>query len=302
MDRADKEALLQFLQEMALEAGARILQLRQSVASVTIKGDGSPVTQADREAEALILAALQRHAGGIGVVSEENQASHKKPPSRQFFLVDALDGTKEFVRRNGKGAFTVNIALIEESVPVMGVVHAPALGRLFGGIAGVGAWEGSGAQRRALLGGAARRSAEAGEEGLLAVTSRSHGDARSKRWLAQHGVRREVLLGSSLKFCLVACGEADVYPRFGPTMEWDTAAGDAVLRAAGGAVLDLDGNALRYGKEGYRNSGFVAWGAGNAGSAGDVAATTNPPPPTLCAPPENIPAPGERRNKSQPHE
>ena len=256
---ADWPALLRHLEDAALRAGARILELHRDKSEIDTKTDGSPVTQADREAEEMILAALRQHAGGVAVVSEENSASHRQEPPRCFFLVDPLDGTREFVRRNGKGAFTVNIALIEDGSPVVGVVYAPALGRLFAGIAGLGAWEASGGQRRGI---AVRK---AGGDGLLAVASRSHGDEETRLWLQRHGVKREKLLGSSLKFCLVACGEADVYPRFGPTMEWDTAAGDAIVRAAGGAVLDMGGRPLNYGKAGYRNGGFVAWGGGRPG-------------------------------------
>lgn len=250
----DWGALAHLLEDVAADAGGRILALRHELGDVSIKRDGSPVTRADREAEAIIASALRDKASGIAVVSEENADSHKQSPERRFFLVDPLDGTKEFVRRNGEGAFTVNIALIEEGMPIAGVVYAPAMDRMFGGYAGGGAWEGTGDKRREIS------VRDLQEDGLTAVASRSHRDRETVAWLKKHRIVQEVVIGSSLKFCLVACGEADVYPRFGPTMEWDTAAGDAILRAAGGRVLGLDGNTLLYGKEAYHNAGFVAWG------------------------------------------
>ena len=249
----NKTTLLPKLEQAATQAGARILELHHSDTQVHRKQDGSPVTQADQEAEAIILAALHAHASEVMVVSEENAASHRQSPPQQFFLVDPLDGTREFLRPEGKGAFTVNIALIEDNAPTLGVIHAPARGRLFSGIVGIGAWEESAGVRRPI---AVRPPPS---EGLLALVSRSHGDPQTDAWLQTHLVPRRQQVGSSLKFCLLACGEGDVYPRFGPTMEWDTAAGDAILRAAGGGTFTMDGTSLRYGKEGYRNGGFVAW-------------------------------------------
>ena len=249
---ASYKALADFLVETARRAGEHILSMREA-REAEIKADGSPVTRADKEAEALVVAALREKVAEIGIVSEENGASHKTAPSNRFFLVDALDGTKSFMREKGK-SFTVNIGLIEDGAPVLGVVYAPARERMFCGGAGLGAWEiaRDGTRREIFANGA-------GEDGLVAAVSRLHGDERLARWVETHGITRQILMSSSLKFCLVACGEADVYPRFGPTMEWDTAAGDAVLRAAGGCVEDLEGTTLRYGKEGYRNGGFVAW-------------------------------------------
>ena len=250
----NKATLLPKLEQAATQAGARILELRHTDTQVHRKQDGSPVTQADQEAEAIILAALRAHAAETAVVSEENAASHRQSPPRQFFLVDPLDGTREFLRPDGKGAFTVNIALIENGAPTLGVIHAPARGRLFSGIVGIGAWEESAGVRRPIT----VRPPPADD--LLALVSRSHGDPETDAWLRTHAVPQRQQVGSSLKFCLLACGEGDVYPRFGPTMEWDTAAGDAILRAAGGTTYAMEGETLRYGKEGYRNGGFVAWG------------------------------------------
>jgi 3'(2'), 5'-bisphosphate nucleotidase len=172
-------------------------------------------------------------------------------PTR-FWLVDPLDGTKEFISRNGE--FTINVALIEDGSPVLGVVYAPALRALYAADA-EGAWE--------LDEGGRRRIAvrEIPPEGATIVSSRSHGDAEAlDRFAGQHRVASSICAGSSLKFCLIAAARADAYPRFGRTMEWDTAAGDAVVRAAGGSVLDLAGEPLRYGKPGFENPHFIAWG------------------------------------------
>lgn len=214
------------------------------------KDDGSPVTEADQRAEAIVLAALHEVAPGVAIVSEENTDSHALSPPDQFFLVDPLDGTKEFLKPAGEGAFTVNIALIACGVPVFGIVHAPALERCFAGIVGDGATEN----------GAAIAAREPREGKLVAVASVSHRDSKTDRWLADHAVAETVSIGSSLKFCLLACGEADVYPRFSPTMEWDTAAGQAVLMAAGGSVVHPDGQPFAYGKPDYRNGAFIARG------------------------------------------
>ncbi len=247
------QSLIDALIPVAREAGACIMAVHAKPVDATLKGDGSPVTEADSAAEAVILAALARIAPGIPVVSEENAASHLLAPPRRFFLVDPLDGTKEFIKRDGKGSFTVNIALIEDGVPVLGLVFAPALNRLFTGAAGLGATEDKGHGPRPIT---VRRAGAM----RVAVASASHRDAATDAWLSAEGINQTVSIGSSLKFCLVAAAEADVYPRFGPTMEWDTAAGDAVLRAAGGMVRLPEGGMFPYGKPGYRNGGFIARG------------------------------------------
>lgn len=216
--------------------------------SAQTKQDGSPVTEADKAAEAIILDALARLAPDITVISEENPASHMVEAPETFFLVDPLDGTKEFLKNDGKGAFTVNIALIQNRMPVMGIVFAPALGRMFTGCKGIGAFHND----------LAVSVGSQGARAPIAVASASHRDQKTDEWLLQHGIQNTVSIGSSLKFGLVAAGEADVYPRFGPTMEWDTAAGDAVLRAAGGSVCHPDGSVFDYGKAGYRNGPFIA--------------------------------------------
>jgi 3'(2'), 5'-bisphosphate nucleotidase len=190
----------------------------------------------------------------IPVISEEQAAAGLAPPAgERFWLVDPLDGTREFIQRNGE--FTINIALIEAGAPTLGVVLAPALGRLFAGAVGHGARTHDASGERSIT----CRNAPA--EGVTVVASRSHGDADALEiFLAEHKVAAQTSAGSSLKFCLVAAGEADLYPRLGRTMEWDTAAGHAVLAAAGGRVMTLDGMDLRYGKPGLDNPHFVARG------------------------------------------
>ncbi len=256
--------LLEALLPVAVAAGreAHAIYLRGN-AAVEYKADSSPVTAADRAAEAVILESLARIAADVPVVAEEScAAGHVPAVGAMFFLVDPLDGTKEFIAR--RGDFTVNIALIRSGAPVLGVVYAPVGGMLYAGDT---------QQRRAFrcaqpaeprcaAAGArqALRVRAAPQAGLTAVVSRSHATPDTESYLGGYPVRERVSVGSSLKFCLVAAGEADLYPRLGPTMEWDTAAGHAVLAAAGGQVLAPDGEPLRYGKPGFRNSFFVAGG------------------------------------------
>ena len=254
MNSPNLENLCAALVPVARQAGQRIMDVYAKDPDADFKGDGSPVTEADQAAEAIILPALKEIAPEITIISEENAASHSLAPEKQFFLVDPLDGTREFLKRDGKGSFTVNIALIVDAVPVMGVVYAPALNRMFTGVLGTGAFEdGSSISVRA-----------PGEDGLTAVASASHRDEETNAWLGEKGIEKTVSIGSSLKFCLLAAGEADVYPRFGPTMEWDTAAGHAVLNAGGGRVENPDGSRFCYGKKEYRNGPFVAWGSAEA--------------------------------------
>ncbi|WP_372622110.1 3'(2'),5'-bisphosphate nucleotidase CysQ [Falsiroseomonas sp.] len=259
----DAAALLPRLVAIAAEAGARIVEVRQRPHSVEAKADGSPLTEADLAAEAVIAAGLAAAAPTIPVVSEEDAARVAPPEGATFLLVDPLDGTREFLGPTGE--FTVNIALIEAGRPVCGVVYAPALGRIWQGAAGLGAQAGdlpAGGDAGAIAWRPVRarpRPAEA----LVAVASRSHLDPQTEAFLAALPVGERRSIGSSLKFCLVAEGEADVYPRLAPTMEWDTAAGQAVLEAAGGRVTTPEGAPFRYGKAGagFRNGPFVAWGA-----------------------------------------
>jgi len=250
----DRAALRARIAGIARQAGAAIMHVYATDFAVRGKADASPVTEADEQAEALILSELRSLTPRIPIVSEEAASAGQTPDiGARFWLVDPLDGTKEFISRNGE--FTVNIALIEEQRPTLGVVYAPALDRLFLGAQSLGARVEEPAGGRDI---ACRRVPGAG---LTVVSSRSHGDAAAlDRFLEGRTVAASINAGSSLKFCLVAAGEADLYPRFGRTMEWDTAAGDAVLRAAGGRVTELDGRELRYGKPGFANPHFIARG------------------------------------------
>lgn len=249
------DELLEALLPIARAAANTIMDIYSTDFAVRGKADSSPVTEADERAEAVILAALARLTPEIPVVSEERASAGCIPAvAGRFWLVDPLDGTKEFINRNGE--FTVNIALIDNGQPVLGVVLAPAIDRLFAGALGVEAFAETAGERRAI----ACRAVP--PEGLTVVASRSHGDAEAlAEFLAGRVVAKQTNAGSSLKLCLVASGEADVYPRLGRTMEWDIAAGDAVLRAAGGTVLTLEGAQLSYGKADFANPHFAAWGS-----------------------------------------
>ena len=250
--------LLESITEIARQAGQVILQIYATDFAVRGKTDASPVTEADERAEAVILEALATLTPDIPVVAEEAVAAGRVPDigsaGGRFWLVDPLDGTKEFISRNGE--FTVNIALIEDGAPVLGVVLAPAQDRLFAGSRSTGAFLDDSSGRRAI------HCRAVPETGLTVVASRSHGDAAALDALLQgRKVASLASAGSSLKLCLVAAGEADLYPRLGRTMEWDIAAGHAVLAAAGGSVRRLDdGQPLRYGKPGFDNPHFMAAG------------------------------------------
>jgi 3'(2'), 5'-bisphosphate nucleotidase len=249
---------MQSLIDLAVVAGSEIMAIYATDFSAKAKGDLTPVTEADEAAEKIILEGLAKIGSGVPVISEEAASAGRIPDvAGKFFLVDPLDGTKEFISRNGE--FTVNIALVENGVPVAGVVHAPALRRIFWGEKGHGAAEGRiegdvACQWRGL----AVRPLPA--DGAVVVASRSHRDAATEDYLKTVKVKSLCSAGSSLKFCLIAAAEADLYPRFGRTMEWDTAAGHAVLLAAGGAVRTVEGQDLTYGKRarGYDNPGFIA--------------------------------------------
>ncbi len=251
-----RRRLLAKMVETARNAGALVMRHYAGDTERRIKADKSPVTAADEEAEALIIAALHVAAPEIPVVAEESAAAGKLPDTSGgvFFLVDPLDGTKEFLNKNGE--FTVNIALIEQGHPTAGVVFAPAVDRLFWGSAD-GAFEEAAGQKRPI------KTRVTPVEGMTAIASRSHRDRLTDEYLAHYPIANLIAAGSSLKFCVIAAGEADLYPRHGPTMEWDTAAGDAVLRAAGGRVTRLDGKTLfTYGnaREKFQNPSFIAWG------------------------------------------
>ena len=261
--------LLNELARLCVEAGRTILDVYEAESiAVRAKDDRSPVTEADERAEAILISGLAALFPHVPVIAEEASSRDGAPASapETFLLVDPLDGTREFIARNGE--FTVNVGLVSGGAPVAGCVHAPALGATWIGAAGLGASVARAASREIPAASAfqpiAARTAPA--EGLCAVASRSHADPQTEAYLSTLPVAHRRSAGSSLKFCLVAEGEADVYPRFGPTMEWDTAAGHAVLAAAGGSVTSPDGGRFRYGKAdaGFRNGGFVAWGRRSA--------------------------------------
>jgi len=247
--------LAESLIPVARAAGEIELKYYREGAEVIDKADGSPVTLADQEAEKLISAALQKIAPHIPMVGEESVAAGCIPDisGGRFFLVDPLDGTREFI--TGGGDFTVNIALLEDFVPVMGVIFAPVSNTLY---------YGAGDQAFMAVGDEAPRpirTRAAPDQGLTVVASKRHGDPeRLQDFLQDKKVGALINRSSSLKFCVIAAGEADLYPRLGPTSEWDTAAGEAILRAAGGRVIQLDGKDLQYGKKDVKflNPEFIA--------------------------------------------
>ncbi len=256
------------LRRLALEAGAAIMEIydRGEVA-VDTKADDSPVTDADRAADAVICAGLKAAFPEIPVVTEEQASSHGVAAAA-FFLVDPLDGTKEFIKRRGE--FTVNIALVEDGTPTRGVVYAPAIGRLFYTDASGQTVEEAGPFDPAVQGAHAPvRCSQPDNGALRVVASKSHRDAETDAYIAQYQVAEFKSAGSSLKLCLVACGEADLYPRLGPTMEWDTAAGQAVLLGAGGKLVCFDDQSpMRCGKPGHGNPHFIALAPGVALAGG----------------------------------
>ena len=253
----DPKELIQGIKKAAFVAGAKILAVHATDFEADVKADHSHVTEADTAAEAIILPLLKTLTPDIPIVAEEAAAAGNIPDvgDGPFWLVDPLDGTKEFLKRNGE--FTVNIALIVNHQPLLGVVLLPAKNCLYSGIVGMGAWrqDGDGPVVNITV-----RTPP--EDGLTVIGSRSHGDADEMAvFLKGHAVAEVISAGSSLKFCLVADGSADVYPRLGRTMEWDVAAGHAVLAAAGGRVTFTDGTPFTYAKNKiFENPHFVAWG------------------------------------------
>ncbi len=248
--------LLDEIRDLARRAGEVILDHYRSDFEIRRKDDDSPVTEADEAAERIIVSALRALTPGVPVIAEEEAAAGRIEAlsGDRFWLVDPLDGTKEFVARNDE--FTVNIALIHLGRPVLGVVHAPALDAMYAAAGpGTASLETGDGEHRSI---AARAVPAAG---AVMVSSRSHGDPDSLAELtANLDVAEHRIAGSSLKFCLIAAGEVDIYPRYGPTHEWDTAAAHAVLAASGGSVRTLDGEDLLYGKKKFLNPRFIARG------------------------------------------
>lgn len=258
----DYDHLMRVFRATAIEAGRRIMEVYDAPDfEVKLKSDDSPVTLADEAADAIISARIRAEFPDLVLVTEEQADSHAQT-ARRFIIVDPLDGTKEFVQR--RGDFTVNIALVENGIPVRGVVYAPAKGRLFYTDASGRSVEESGPFDPEAVGPVRPvRVADPDPGALRVVASKSHSDAATEAYIAKYAVADLKNAGSSLKFCLVATGEADLYPRLGRTMEWDTAAGDAVLRGAGGRMIRFeDHQPFTYGKPGYANGFFIAYAPG----------------------------------------
>ncbi|MCW0182912.1 MAG: 3'(2'),5'-bisphosphate nucleotidase CysQ [Zavarzinia sp.] len=258
LDTATRAELIVAIADLAVAAGVEIMKIYETDFDVRSKGANDPVTDADVAGEAVITAGLMKLTPDIPIVGEEAASAGQLPPGNpatwhRFWLVDPLDGTKEFIKKNGE--FTVNIALIEDGIPILGVVYTPAKGWIHTGH-GIG----TAMVRKQGLPPQPIKVRPVPPSGLTVVASRSHRDKETDEFLADLPVASMVAAGSSLKFCLVAEGTADLYPRMGPTMEWDTAAGHAVVLSAGGTVSTLEGAALSYGKPEFRNPKFIVRG------------------------------------------
>jgi 3'(2'), 5'-bisphosphate nucleotidase len=262
IDRDSAAALIEPLTELVARAGAAILGVDRRTMTSGGKTDGSPVTEADLAADRVIAEGLARLIPEIPAHSEERSHLARLPTASSFFLIDPLDGTREFLA--GRSEFTVNLALVTDGVPLLGIVGAPALGLIWRGLVG------RGAERLTITGGAGVGTAEPiqprpfppPENPWIAAVSRSHGDSRTEAFIdSRPGAVRQVA-GSAIKFCRVAEGGADIYPRLAPTCEWDVAAGHAVVAAAGGKVTDSQGAALRFGagRADFLVPEFIAWG------------------------------------------
>ncbi len=253
----DLHALALALIPIVERAGAAIMHIYGDGFTVQRKDDNTPLTAADLESQRIIIEGLRQLTPGVPILAEESAQAPwvERRAWRELWVVDPLDGTREFVNRNGE--FTVNIALVQGNEPVLGVVSAPAQGVLYWGASEIGAFSRT-------QGAEAPIGVSAPHDPLRVVGSRSHASAETAKYLARLGPHVLSSIGSSLKFCLVAAGEADLYPRFGPTSEWDTAAGQALLEAAGGHVTRLDGHRLRYNcRESVINGDFLAFGHSN---------------------------------------
>jgi 3'(2'), 5'-bisphosphate nucleotidase len=235
------------------QAGAEILRIKTGGVEADYKADASPVTQADHASEAILKAALAQFFPDIPVISEENTESHLLSPAASYFLVDPLDGTREFIRRDSNGHFTVNIGFIQQGMACGGIIYVPAMDWL--------CWTDKNGQAHHERDGqhSLLQIRQVPKKGPAALASRSHRDPKTNAFLKAEAITDIVSAGSSLKFLLLAAGMADIYPRFGPTMEWDTAAGEAILRGAGGHIHTPDGQPHHYGKPGWKNGAFIAY-------------------------------------------
>ncbi len=254
MRHFDPEDLAETLRRTAESAGAAILALYGTTAGASLKADRTPITEADLAADRIIASQLGARYPETALLSEESIGERLLPPEggQPYFMIDPLDGTKEFI--GGTDEFTVNIGLIQDGKPIAGIVHAPALGESYVAVGGTAYWIVRGERRGPLR---ARRPMC---EGVVILVSRFHRDEKTDEFIATQHAPNVVTAGSALKFGLLARGNADLYPRYGRTMEWDTAAGHAVLAAAGGSVRTLDGIELGYGKRGFANPAFIARG------------------------------------------
>ena len=255
----DHAQLIPVIRRLALEAGDRIMEIYESDDfEVKVKSDASPVTEADEAADAIISAGLRAAFPDVALVTEEQSASHTQT-AQTFLIVDPLDGTKEFIHR--RGDFTVNIAFVQDGTPIRGVVYAPAKGRMFFTLADGTAVEEAGPFDKDTIGAVNPiRVSHPDNAALMVVASKSHRDQATDDYIGKYAVKDMKSAGSSLKFCLIATGEADIYPRVGRTMEWDTAAGQAVLHGAGGRVVRFDDHTpLTYGKDDFANPFFIAY-------------------------------------------
>lgn len=259
MNNATYQDFCNILRKTAVEAGQKIMEIKDGKMGITYKDDKSPVTLADQAAEDIILRDLIKISPEIPIVAEESMSAGNIPKVQdKFWLVDPLDGTKEFI--SGGNDFTVNIALIEDGVPTFGIIYAPALGNLYS------TKEKSVATIQNVTNGTTIEDEKvisvrkAAKDNMTALASKSHLDDQTKEFLEKIKAKNTTSAGSSLKFCVVAEGNADIYPRFGPTMEWDIAAGHAILNAAGGKVINPDGTAFAYRKPSYKNGAFIATG------------------------------------------
>jgi 3'(2'), 5'-bisphosphate nucleotidase len=250
--------ICEIFRSLALISGEVVMEIyKHNKFEVLLKSDDSPVTIADKKADKIITKGLKKYFPEIPIITEEQVGSHRLD-AKVFFIVDPLDGTKEFIKR--RGDFTVNIALVCGGKPIRGIVYAPARNRLFYTNSIGKAVEETGHFSVLKMGLVKNiQTALADNTALKVIASKSHRDLQTNQYISNYSCKKIVSAGSSLKFCLLAAGEADLYPRFGPTMEWDTAAGHAVLSAAGGIVVQADNKRhLKYGKPGYKNPFFIA--------------------------------------------
>ncbi|MBS3764206.1 MAG: 3'(2'),5'-bisphosphate nucleotidase CysQ [Planctomycetes bacterium] len=253
MEKSVLDKLIPSLKDIARDAGAETHRIAQGPVEADRKADGSPVTRADRASHRIIVPALERLDPSLPIISEEGDLPEPGIDAfpDQFWLVDPLDGTKEFLKKNGE--YTINIALIERGIPILGVIYAPALDGLYWAAAGMGA-------QKQEAGEKPRRIMGSREGPFTAAISRSHASPEVESYLERLGVEEIVRCGSSIKLCAVAEGKADIYPRFGPTCLWDTAAGAVIAREGGARVVDLQGEPLEYDPNaGLKHSGFIVY-------------------------------------------